>query len=150
MVGKLNTEQIEVMLKENVLGRIGCSDGKQIHVIPVNYVYDGKFIIAHSAEGMKTAIMRKNPNICFEIDEMKSFTEWKSVIVWGVYQELTNEWDRYHALQYLVERMMYIKINKTALRDELEQESGLQCYHPAKAIIYRIIIQEKKGRFETP
>lgn len=150
MVGKLNTEQIELMLKENVLGRIGCSDGKQIHVIPVNYVYDGKFIIAHSAEGMKTAIMRKNPNICFEIDEMKSFTEWKSVIVWGVYQELTNEWDRYHALQYLVERMMYIKIDKKAFRDEMEQELGLQCYHPAKAIIYRIIIQEKKGRFETP
>ena len=150
MVGKLNTEQIEAMLKENVLGRIGCYDGRQIHVIPVNYVYDGKFIIAHSAAGTKITIMRKNPNVCFEIDQVKSFTEWKSVLVWGVYYELTNEWERYHALQYLTERMMYVKIDKSILQDELEQESGLRHYHSTKAIIYRIIIQEKKGRFEIP
>ncbi|MEK7224785.1 MAG: pyridoxamine 5'-phosphate oxidase family protein, partial [Bacteroidota bacterium] len=95
MIGKLTKEQIEEVLKENILGRIGCSDGKKNYVVPVNYVYDGKFIIGHSLTGMKIRMMRKNPDICFEVDEMKSFTRWKSVIVWGRYQELTDERDRY-------------------------------------------------------
>ena len=73
------------------MGRIGCNDGERNYVVPVNYAYDGKFIIAHSIMGMKIAIMRKNPNVCFEVDEMKSYTKWKSVIVWGVYQELSDD-----------------------------------------------------------
>ena len=35
MIGKLNDEQIEEGLKENVLGRIGWNDGKITYVIPV-------------------------------------------------------------------------------------------------------------------
>lgn len=91
MIGKLTNEQIEEVLKENVLGRIGCNDGEKNYVVPVGYAYDGKFIIAHSIMGMKIEIMRKNPKVCFEVDEMKSFVWWKSVIVWGEYQELTDE-----------------------------------------------------------
>ncbi|MEJ0105924.1 MAG: pyridoxamine 5'-phosphate oxidase family protein [Bacteroidota bacterium] len=59
MIGRLTHEQIEEVLKENVLGRIGCSDGKKIYVVPVNYIYDGKYIIAHSVMGMKIEMMRK-------------------------------------------------------------------------------------------
>lgn len=56
---------------------------KITYVVPVNYVYDGKFIIAHSVAGMKIQMMRKNRDVCFEVDEMKSITNWKSVIAWG-------------------------------------------------------------------
>ena len=50
MIGKLTDEQIEDVLNENILGRIGCNDGKKIYVVPINYAYDGKFIMAHSIE----------------------------------------------------------------------------------------------------
>ena len=115
MIGKLTDEQIEQVLKENVLGRIGCNDRAKSYVVPVNYAYDGKFIIAHSVMGMKIEIMRKNPNVCFEVDEMKSFTNWKSVIAWGEYQEVTEQRERYLAIRLFVERMMHIKISKTAI-----------------------------------
>ena len=48
MIGKLNNEEIEEFLKENVLGRIGCHDKGKTYVVPVSYVYDGKYIIVHS------------------------------------------------------------------------------------------------------
>ncbi len=150
MIGKLNKEQIEEVLKENVLGRIGCSDGKKIYVVPVNYVYDGKFIIGHSLTGMKIRMMRKNPDICFEVDAMKSFTNWKSVIVWGRYQELTDERDRYNAMKLFVDRMMHMKISETAIPPEISEKR----VHPRspgniKPIIYRVVITEKTGRFEN-
>ena len=147
MIGILTGEQIEDMLKQNVLGRIGCHYNNKTYVVPVNYAYDGKSIIAHSVDGMKVSIMRKNPAVCFEVDEMISFTKWKSVIAWGQYQELTSERDRQYAMKLFVDRMMQIKISKSAmvgplLHGEANQGSSI------KAIVYRIIITEKTGRFE--
>ena len=150
MIDKLTSEQIENVLNMNVLGRIGCNDGKKTYVVPVNYAYDGNFIIAHSVMGLKIKIMRKNPNVCFEVDEMKSFTNWRSVIAWGEYQELTDERDRYYAMKLFVDRMIRVKISKSALLPEMLQgRVHLRSPGTVKPIIYRIVITEKTGRFET-
>lgn len=147
MIGTLTTEQVEEVLKQNVLGRIGCHNNGKTYVVPINYAYDGKCIIAHSMEGMKVSIMRKNPEVCFEVDEMISFTKWKSVIAWGHYQELTSERDRQYAMKLFVEKMMHIKISSTAMVAPLFHVQANQG-SSLKAIVYRIIITEKTGRFE--
>jgi uncharacterized protein len=149
MIGRLTHEQIEEVLRENVVGRIGCSEGKKIYVVPVNYIYDGKHIIAHSVMGMKIEMMRKNPQVCFEVDEMKNFTNWKSVIVWGEYQELHDERDRYYAMKLFVDRTIRMKISETAIPPEISE----QRVHPRspgniKPIVYRIVISESTGRYE--
>jgi len=150
MVGRLNNEQIEQVLKENVLGRIGCNDGHKSYVVPVNYVYDDKFIIAHSMMGLKIQMMRKNPQVCFEVDEMKTFTSWKSVLAWGEYQELTDERDRYYAMKLFVDRSMYIKISQVPVLPEIsEKKTHTHSSVNFKPIIYRIVITEKTGRFEN-
>lgn len=150
MIGHLTKEQIEAVLKENILGRIGCHDGKKSYVVPINYVYDGKHIIAHSAVGMKVEMMRKNPSVCFEVDEMKSFTNWRSVIAWGEYQELTEERDRYQALKLFVERMMHMKISETALLPAIPAgKVHSQFAGNSKPVIYRIVLTEKTGRYEN-
>lgn len=150
MIGILSPAQIEAVLNENILGRIGCNDGRKTYVVPVNYVYDGQHIIAHSVDGMKIRMMRSNPAVCFEVDEMKSFTNWKSVILWGVYQELTDERSRYNAMKHFVDRMIHMKISESALPPETTENR----VHPRspgniKPIVYRIVINERTGRFEN-
>jgi nitroimidazol reductase NimA-like FMN-containing flavoprotein (pyridoxamine 5'-phosphate oxidase superfamily) len=150
MIGILSDEQIEDVLKESIFGRIGCHDGQKTYVVPINYVYDGKYIIAHSVEGMKIHMMRKNPNVCFEVDEMQSFTHWKSVIAWGQYQELTNERDRYTALKLFVDRMLHQKISKSAIPPEIvARKVHRDDQGHIKPIIFRIVITEKTGRYEN-
>src|SRR5690349_9456194 len=105
MIGELTNEQIEQVLTRNIFGRLGCVNGSRSYVVPINYVYDGKHIIAHSMPGLKIDMMRSNPEVCFEVDEMKSYTNWTSVITWGVFQELTSERDRYTAMKLFVDRM---------------------------------------------
>ncbi|MBS1575665.1 MAG: pyridoxamine 5'-phosphate oxidase family protein [Bacteroidetes bacterium] len=149
MIGSLSFEAAKEVLASNIIGRIGCTDGTKTYVVPVNYVFDGKHIIAHSVAGMKIQMMRKNPKVCFEVDEMKSLTNWKSVIVWGDYQELTDERDRYTAMKLFVDRTMHMKISETAIPPEI---SG-QRLHPRspgniKPIVYRIVIEEMTGRYE--
>ncbi len=150
MIGKLTEEKIEEVLEKNVLGRIGCHNGSRTYVVPINYVYDGKYIIGHSVAGLKIDMMRKNPQVCFEVDEMKSFTNWKSVIAWGEYQELKEERERYAAMKLFVDRMMRLKISETALPPEVA-ESRIHPRSPGniKPIIYRIVVTEKTGRFES-
>ncbi len=150
MIGNLSEQEIEDVLKENIFGRIGCSYGQKTYVVPINYVYDGKYIIAHSTLGMKIEMMRHNPNVCFEVDEIKNYTHWKSVIAWGQYQELTNEHDRYLALKLFVEKMMHQKISKTAIPPDIVAKKVHPDVHGhLKPIIYRIIITEKSGRYEN-
>ena len=150
MIRNLTNEEIEDLLKRNVIGRIGCNDGRKTYVVPVNYVYDGKYIIAHSYDGMKIQMMRKNSEVCFEVDEIKSFTTWKSVIAWGEYQELADERKRYEAMKLFLDRMIHPKIStSTTLTQAVEKvtDPPLPPVNP-RSVIYRIVITDKTGRFE--
>jgi uncharacterized protein len=150
MIGKLTSQQIEELLSNNILGRIGCNDGAKTYVVPINYVYNEGFIIAHSVIGMKIEMMRKNPQVCFEVDEMKTLTNWKSVIAWGQYQELTEERDRYYAMKIFVDKMLHMKISETAKPPELfEGRVHPHSQGTIKPVIYRIVLTEKTGRYEN-
>lgn len=150
MIGNLTMEQINEFLLQNVYGRIGCNDGSKTYIVPTNYVYDGKHVILHSMMGSKIKMMRNNPSVCFEVDEMLSFTNWKSVIAWGLYQEITGERERQQAMKLFVERMMKIKLSQTALLpDMLTKNIHSVSTGTIRPVIYRIIITEKTGRFEN-
>lgn len=149
MTGRLSIEQIEELLRDNNFGRIGCRDSELVYIVPVNYVYDGKYIVCHSVPGMKIEMMRKNPKVCFQVDVVKDFNHWKSVIAWGEYQELTDERARYGAMKLFIDRTLRLKISETALPPELSEFR----VHPRppeniKPVIYRIAVTEKTGRYE--
>lgn len=149
MIGNLTESQSREFLSNQITGRIGCNDGIKTYVVPIHYVFDGKVIISHAVEGMKIEIMRLNPNVCFEVDEVKTLNNWKSVIAWGRYQELTDERDRYYAMKLFVDRMMHIKISKTAeLLDGEEVARGYTSPPFKRPVIYRIVMNEMTGKFE--
>lgn len=148
MLGALNKEEIEDLLINGSLGRIGCCSKRKTYIVPVNYVYDGKAIIAHSVEGSKIFMMRENPNVCFEVEEIINNQNWKSVIAWGTYHEITDEHERYEAMKLFVDRMMKLKVSTTAHPPELSEDRLNQRSSSVRAVIYRIILHEKTGRFE--
>jgi uncharacterized protein len=150
MIGKLDNEQIEALLSSNNIGRIGCTDNEQVYIVPINYVYDGNSIIAHSVAGMKIEMMRKNPKVCFQVDQIKDFNNWKSVVAYGEYKELTEERERYEAMKKFVDRTLRLKISETAIPPELSDHR----IHPRspgniKPVIYRILLTHKTGRYEN-
>ncbi|WP_153801215.1 pyridoxamine 5'-phosphate oxidase family protein [Foetidibacter luteolus] len=150
MNGILPAEEQEKLMSRNIFGRLGCCDGDRTYIVPVNYAYDGKSIYAHSGEGLKIAIMRSNPRVCFTVDEITSFTHWLSVIAWGTYQELMDARYRMYAIKLFNEKMMHIPLSATAAIPLLSTDgNSFQYPGRVKAVIYRIIISEKTGRFEN-
>lgn len=148
MLGNLPLLQIEDVLKNQLVGRIGCSLNGETYIVPISYAYDGDKIYCHTKEGKKTAIMRNNPNVCFQVDEMKNMANWKSVIVQGVYEEVKDKEERARGMQILLNRYLPVISSVTTHIGEHWP------FHPEDmnhidGIVFCIVIKEKTGKFET-
>jgi nitroimidazol reductase NimA-like FMN-containing flavoprotein (pyridoxamine 5'-phosphate oxidase superfamily) len=148
MLGKLKPDEIEEVLMKGSIGRIGCCTNGKAYIVPINYIYDGKQIIAHSTEGEKIHLMRNNPFVCFEVEEILDNCNWKTVISWGTYQEITDERERYEAMKLFVDQVLRLKISTTAHPPEIKPERHSQDKQSVRPVIYRILLSEKTGRFE--
>lgn len=148
MIGKLNEAEIEEMLKDNVWGHLGCNDGFNTYIYPTNYLYDGKCILCHSQMGSKVMVMQKNSRVCFQVDEVTNHRNWKSIMVLGEFQELTEERERHNAMKAFVERRLFIKISESFLPGVNEENEQVGLMKSSRPVIYRIVIDEKSGRYE--
>lgn len=67
---EMDNNEMERMLMEAYVCRIGLCTGNVPYIVPMNFGYRHNAIYLHSAlEGRKIEILRKNPTVCFEIDE---------------------------------------------------------------------------------
>jgi hypothetical protein len=143
MLGTLDESHIEDLLREATVGRLGCSDGGRTYVIPTSYAYDGESIYAHSYDGLKLRMMRNNPEVCFQVDRLEGIGNWRSVIAWGRYEELSGP-DAVRGLELIMQRfapLMGLDPN------DPPPAHGDQSDRPS--FVYRIRVGEKTGRFES-
>ena len=150
MLGTLNIEDIESILQHHYLGRIGCHSDDFTYVVPISYAYDGEAIYCHcDDQGRKIEIMRQNPKVCFEVDTLENFANWKSVIAWGEYEEIIEPAQRGRALQILFDRKLPTVVSSmTKLCEDWP-------FHPSdlnevQGIVFRIKLKNKTGRYELP
>lgn len=147
MLGKLNELQIDHLLLSQIVGRIACTDGKKPYITPVTYVFDGKNIIGQTREGLKLRMMRKNPNVCFEVDSMMDMTNWQSAIVSGTFKELKGK-EAEEAREYLFDHVLPLMTSSTIHSHQHEVTTLVDDSNRVKPVMYRIAIKEKSGRFE--
>jgi uncharacterized protein len=147
MLGKLNDVEIRNILSSQVIGRLACTDGKQPYIVPVTYTYDGTFIYGQTNEGTKLKMLRKNPNICFEVDRMVDMRNWQSVLIYGKFEELKEEEEK-EAREILFNRVFPLITSSTVHvyghGDNKEIDNGTR----VKRIMYRLKIKKITGRFE--
>jgi nitroimidazol reductase NimA-like FMN-containing flavoprotein (pyridoxamine 5'-phosphate oxidase superfamily) len=146
MLGELTNQEIQNILLSQVLGRLACCDGKQPYVVPVTFTYDGEYIYGQTNEGTKLNIIRRNPNICFEVDVMTDMRNWQSVIVLGTFEELQEE-EAKNARDTLFGRIFSLMTSDTIHKHEHETVTELT-QQPPRFVMYRIRIKEISGRFE--
>ena len=148
MLGKLNEQQMEDLLKRQVTGRLGCHADGVTYVVPVNYIYKDGIIYAHSALGHKINMMRKNPNVCFEVDEIESIFRWKSVIAWGKFEEITDIDEKQQAMQAIIHRIMPLVTTPAGHPSHGIADNDYDIGTRVELIVYTIKVTKKTGRFE--
>jgi nucleotide-binding universal stress UspA family protein/nitroimidazol reductase NimA-like FMN-containing flavoprotein (pyridoxamine 5'-phosphate oxidase superfamily) len=153
-VGELTPDQIEDVLRTEIIGRLGCHADGRTYVVPISYVYRDNDIYMQADEGMKVRMMRKNPQVCFQVDRIRDLANWQSVIAWGVFRQLHG--------QEASEGLAQIRTRLTSLnaaegtRPTPSYEADLRHegsdHRPVgggrEAVIARIELTEKTGRFE--
>jgi len=147
MLGVLNDKQIDTLLHSQVTGRIGCHADNLTYVVPVTYVYDEGRIICHTREGQKLAMMRKNPEVCFEVDHLGNLANWQSVIGWGTFEEMERAAAK-DAMEKLIDRMKPFMTSETAHPFEPGESPERRETTGFTAIVYQLKIHRKTGRFE--
>ena len=147
MLGQLNDTQINNILSSQAVGRLACTDGKKPYIVPVTYTYNGKYIYGQTNEGTKLKMLRKNPNVCFEVDMMMDMRNWQSVIVYGKFEELKNEQAK-KARDILFGHVFSLLTSSTIHTHEHEVTEELDDSNRVKYVMYRIKIKKVTGRFE--
>jgi nitroimidazol reductase NimA-like FMN-containing flavoprotein (pyridoxamine 5'-phosphate oxidase superfamily) len=147
MFGNLNMEEIELILHNQILGRIGCHNDNTTYIVPISYAYDGEFIYALTREGLKIKMMRQNRQVCFEVEEIPDLANWKTVICWGEYEELPNKTERRVALKLLYDRHLPLVTSSTT------KLSPSWPFRPSdidniKGVVFRIRLANKTGKYE--
>lgn len=145
MLTELTTVIIDSMLVNQYIGRIACAADDRILIEPVMYYYDGKAILGLTREGTKTELLRKNPHVAFEIDELIREGVWYSVVLEGTFEELQGD-ERDYALYLLEHRKIPVFAGeKMGFPGEIAP-----AHHPVVyPVVYRIQIQRKTGRCYT-
>jgi nitroimidazol reductase NimA-like FMN-containing flavoprotein (pyridoxamine 5'-phosphate oxidase superfamily) len=130
-VTELTREQVDELLQDQFVARIGCQAGGEVYVVPIIYAYDGRAFYVASVEGRKIDAMRAEPRVCFEVDRYEAGS-WRSAIAWGRYEELGGD-DAERALDLLAARF----------GRERQRSAG------PGTVVFRIVLEEVSGRAVT-
>ena len=148
MLAELTQSQIEEVLTNNYIGRIGCRDHESVYIVPVNYQHKPGYVQCYSLIGEKVKIMRTHPDVCFEVEEIKDNDHWTTVICWGRYEEITDERElellRPEYTEYML-RMRATISTPSPSEQPHPQHSEAELSAP---VIYRIRFTKYSGRFE--
>jgi len=133
-IGNLRDTDALAILREGTMGRLGCISAGWPYVVPVNYFFDGKDVYIHSAPGKKIDALRANPRACLQVDEIKDSFNWRSVIAYGTFEEVSGEDTRENVLTKLYSRLPHL----TPVESKLVK--GLK-----ETIVFRIKVDQVTG-----
>ena len=98
----LSEGEARELLKSCKVGRLGCVDKGEPYIVPINYLFEDDSIYSHSLPGRKIEILRAHPRACFQVDEVRDYFDWRSVIAIGNFEEIRVPDDRRLVLRKLL------------------------------------------------
>jgi nitroimidazol reductase NimA-like FMN-containing flavoprotein (pyridoxamine 5'-phosphate oxidase superfamily) len=137
----LTREQAVEMLTRTHVGRIAFSFHDRVDIEPISYVYSGDWLYARTSPGTKLEVVRHHPWVAFEVDEIRSRTDWKSVVVHGTiyFLDADSEGDR-------EDYANAVRILRSADADALTPTDAT----PQRQSLFRIHTDEIIGRGAKP
>jgi uncharacterized protein len=137
----LSREEAVDLLTRSHVGRLAFSFHDRVDIEPISYVLSDDWLYARTSPGTKLSVVRHHPWVAFEVDEIRSRTDWKSVVVHGTiyFLDPNNEADRkdYDAA---------VKVLRSADADALTSADAT----PQRQVLFRIHLDEVVGKAAKP
>ena len=96
IIREMTSQECTALLSSSRMGRLACAKDNQPYIVPVSFALEDGHIYSFSLIGQKVEWMRENPKVCLHVDEFGERREWRSVVVYGTYEELPDRigWKR--------------------------------------------------------
>lgn len=76
---------IEEIIRQSQVCRLAMVDQDKPYVVPLNFGFKWPYLYFHSArQGRKIEVLRKNPQVCFEFDQLIKLKKHKEACEWGL------------------------------------------------------------------
>jgi uncharacterized protein len=150
LIEEMTPEDCRAMLRQQRqgFGRLACCFEDQPYVIPIHFCIDGEYAYSFSMAGQKVDWMRHNPRVCLEIDDIRSRDDWRSLVAFGLFEELPNtpafRFERMRALELFQANAMWWQPGSIALEIDTHDSRG------TVPIVYRIAIERLTGHRALP
>ena len=135
---ELGQDEITAILARNRVGRIAFSMHDRVDIQPIHYVYSQGWIYGRTSHGAKLSALGKNKWVAFEVDEVVSLFDWRSVVVHGGFYVL--EADSTPDAQATHARAL--DLLRRLLPATFREDDPV----PYRDVIFRIAVQESSGR----
>lgn len=138
-IKELSHEDCQKLLSRKTFGHLGCSDGNEVYVVPMSYVYEDGIIYCHSREGKKLDFLRTKIVNCLQVEEIEDFYNWKSVAVTCDFQELDGD-EALRCARLMIKRLPHHQ-DIVPLQEDFA--SILET-----SVMFRLKIRSLNGRYE--
>jgi uncharacterized protein len=138
-IDEMGQKEIQEFLQQGGYGHLGFIHEGKPCVMPMQYYLEDAEIYLFTTEGIKTHDIDANPEICLQVEEIHDSSHWRSVIVNGRADRLTDQPEIDRVRQFIKERNPTLSpaINRT-WTDSLGRAEV--------AAIYRLHPTEMSGR----
>lgn len=100
----MGSKEIQSLLQQVGYGHLGCAFEGRPYVVPMHYYLEDSVIYILTTEGQKTRYIGANPQVCLQVEDIQDPLHWRSVIVTGRAERLTDQQDIDHITQFIKER----------------------------------------------
>jgi nitroimidazol reductase NimA-like FMN-containing flavoprotein (pyridoxamine 5'-phosphate oxidase superfamily) len=101
LIEELTPKQCADVLERTNLGRLACAKEGQPYVVPILFSFDRDrgCVYGFSTIGQKVQWMRDNPLVCLEVDDIEDKNHWKTIVIFGRYEEIQDSPEESEARQ---------------------------------------------------
>jgi uncharacterized protein len=132
----LSERQSRALLRRHGVGRLAFTFKDHVDVEPLGYLLDGDWLYGRTSKGTKLVLLKHNPWVAFEVDEVEGPLDWRSVVVHGTVYFLNPGGDEHPGFARALE--LFRRWDGRVLQSDDPT--------PQRAIFFRIHLNEVSGR----
>lgn len=135
---ELTGEEIDLVLSRNNVGRLAFSFHDRVDIQPIHYVYDDGWLYGRTSEGEKTATVRHNQWVAFEVDEVEGKFTWRSVVLHATFDIIDPDTNEGHTKAWEKAALLISRVVPESFTDEDPV--------PFRDVLFRMAVNEVRGR----
>ncbi len=138
-IDEMSQDEIYTLLHQLGYGHLGFIHEGKPCVMPMHYYLKGSDIYLFTTVGMKTHDMDADPDVCLQVEELHGPLHWRSAIVMGQAQRLTEQSE--------IDQVMQLAKDRDSTLSPAINRTWTDSWGRAEAVaIYRIHASELSGR----